>query len=77
MAKVMVSIPDDLLAQIDRRAKAAGTTRSGWLQEVARGAIADDAEARAARIRAFLAGARPHGGDSARWIREDRGRDAP
>lgn len=74
MAKVMISMPDDLLAVVDRRAKAAGTTRSGWLQDVARRAAADDDAARAERIRAFLAAAVPHGGDSAAAVREDRAR---
>lgn len=34
--KVMVSIPDDLLARIDREADERETTRSGFLQEAAR-----------------------------------------
>lgn len=33
MAKTTVSIPDGLLDEIDRRAQAAGTTRSGFVQE--------------------------------------------
>ncbi len=36
MAKVMVSLPDDLLAEVDRTARARGTTRSGLLAEAAR-----------------------------------------
>lgn len=36
MAKVMVSLPDDLLAEVDRRARLRGTTRSGLLAEAAR-----------------------------------------
>lgn len=35
-AKVMVSIPDDLLERIDREAGERGTTRSAFLQEAAR-----------------------------------------
>ena len=35
MAKVMVSIPDELLARIDAEAKRQGTTRSGLLQQAA------------------------------------------
>ena len=35
-AKVMVSIPDELLERIDREAEGRGTTRSGFLQEAAR-----------------------------------------
>ncbi|HET7416047.1 MAG TPA: ribbon-helix-helix protein, CopG family [Solirubrobacterales bacterium] len=32
MAKVMISIPDKLLERLDRRAKEAGESRSGFLQ---------------------------------------------
>lgn len=39
MAKVMVSIPDELLSDIDAEAKRRRTTRSGFLQEAARGEI--------------------------------------
>lgn len=34
MAKVMVSVPEELLAEIDRVAKESGRTRSGLLQYV-------------------------------------------
>ena len=36
MAKVMVSMPDDLLAEIDRIAEETGRSRSGLLQHVFR-----------------------------------------
>jgi metal-responsive CopG/Arc/MetJ family transcriptional regulator len=36
MAKVMVSIPDELLKQIDAEAQRQGTTRSGLLQQAAK-----------------------------------------
>lgn len=75
MAKVMISMPDELLEQVDRRAKQAGTTRSGWLRELAERALENDTQARAERMRAYLDSAQPRGGDSARWIREDRERD--
>ncbi|HEX7278440.1 MAG TPA: type II toxin-antitoxin system HicB family antitoxin [Solirubrobacterales bacterium] len=35
VAKVMISIPDDLLKRLDARAKARGETRSGFLQYLA------------------------------------------
>ncbi|HST70211.1 MAG TPA: type II toxin-antitoxin system HicB family antitoxin [Solirubrobacterales bacterium] len=35
VAKVMISIPDDLLKRLDARAKAWGETRSGFLQRLA------------------------------------------
>jgi HicB_like antitoxin of bacterial toxin-antitoxin system len=34
VAKVMISIPDDLLARLDGRARKAGETRSGLLQRL-------------------------------------------
>jgi predicted transcriptional regulator len=36
MAKVLISLPDDLLERIDRAAQARGSNRSRFLQEAAR-----------------------------------------
>jgi predicted transcriptional regulator len=36
MAKVLISLPDDLLERIDREAHARGSNRSRFLQEAAR-----------------------------------------
>lgn len=36
VAKVLISLPDDLLVRIDREAKSLGSSRSGFLQEAAR-----------------------------------------
>ena len=36
MAKVLISVPDELLARIDGEAASLGSTRSGFLQEAAR-----------------------------------------
>jgi hypothetical protein len=36
MSKVLISIPDELLAEIDREASARGDSRSGFFQEAAR-----------------------------------------
>lgn len=36
MAKVLISIPDDLLVRVDREANRRGATRSGFLQSAAR-----------------------------------------
>ncbi len=35
MAKVMISVPDELLRRIDRATTARGTTRSGFLRQAA------------------------------------------
>ena len=36
MGKVLISIPDELLADLDREASARGNSRSGFIQEAAR-----------------------------------------
>ncbi len=72
MAKVMVSLPDDLLSRIDERARRRGTSRSGLLRELAERELRDDAAARRTVIRAALAAAAPHGGGSVRHVREQR-----
>ena len=55
MAKTNISMPDALLGEVDRRAKAARTTRSGFIQEAAAHYIAtleakDEAAKRSERI---------------------------
>ena len=55
MAKTNISMPDALLSEVDRRAKAARTTRSGFIQEAAAHYIAtleakDEAAKRSERI---------------------------
>jgi metal-responsive CopG/Arc/MetJ family transcriptional regulator len=72
MAKVMISLPDDLLERIDAFAKRTGTTRSGLLRELAEQKLAGDADERQRAIGELLAKARPHGGDNVRFIREMR-----
>ncbi|HEX2358586.1 MAG TPA: ribbon-helix-helix protein, CopG family [Solirubrobacterales bacterium] len=74
MPKVMVSMPDELLARIDREADARQSSRSAFLQEAARRELGwpDPAEIDAAleRGRAALAGA--GGFESAKLIRAER-----
>jgi len=41
MAKVMISIPDDLLGRLDLRAKQLGESRSGLLQRLAERELED------------------------------------
>jgi metal-responsive CopG/Arc/MetJ family transcriptional regulator len=72
MAKVMISLPDELLERIDAYARRRHTTRSGLLRELAERELATDAAERGKRIRELLATARPHGGDAARLVREHR-----
>lgn len=53
MGKINISLPDGLLEEIDRRADAAGATRSGFLQDAAAHYLTalDEEAARAARER--------------------------
>ena len=74
VAKVMISIPDQLLERIDARARATRETRSGFLQRLAE----RDIEAADSRmrddVRTLLDSIEIEipGGDAARLIREDR-----
>ena len=79
MRKVLISIPDELLADIDREASARGDSRSGFLQEAARRALSRPSRA---RVEAALARGRRAVHDAGSFeaadvIREDRdARDA-
>jgi metal-responsive CopG/Arc/MetJ family transcriptional regulator len=72
MAKVMVSIPDDLLERIDMQARAKHETRSGFLRELAERELAAEASGERAGIEALLGEPVRLGGDAARLIRRDR-----
>jgi metal-responsive CopG/Arc/MetJ family transcriptional regulator len=72
VAKVMISIPDDLLARLDAHARHLGQTRSGLLRRLVEQELAADGAARAARVRELLSHLQPHAGDSARFVREQR-----
>ncbi len=68
----MISFPDELLARLDDQARRRGTSRSGFLRELAeRELLADSADRRRGIARA-LARAASHGGQSAAAVREQR-----
>ena len=74
VAKVMISIPDDLLTRLDAHAKSAGQTRSGLLQHLAEqelGSAEDGRRQEVERLLDLLA-AEPLGGNAAQIIREAR-----
>ena len=50
MAKVMVSLPDDLLRAVDVEAGRRGTTRSGYLRELAEETLRRRSAQRAQRM---------------------------
>jgi metal-responsive CopG/Arc/MetJ family transcriptional regulator len=75
MAKVMVSLPDDLLRAIDIEAVRRGTTRSGLLRELAEEAVRQRQIARAERmaeIRAINGPPDHHGGRVAELVKQNR-----
>ena len=54
MAKVLVSIPDQLLKEIDARAKSLGESRSGYLRRLAERDLQDDEERRMAEFKRLM-----------------------
>ena len=72
MAKVMVSLPDDLLAEVDAEARRGGTTRSAVMREFAAIALRRRRESRAAAMRSLLGEASRHGGRSAERVKQTR-----
>ncbi|HEV3093094.1 MAG TPA: type II toxin-antitoxin system HicB family antitoxin [Solirubrobacteraceae bacterium] len=72
MAKVMVSLPDELLERIDLSAKARHATRSGFLRELAERELASESDRGRRRIERLLGRPVGLGGDAASLIRSDR-----
>jgi metal-responsive CopG/Arc/MetJ family transcriptional regulator len=72
VAKVMVSLPDELLARLDDHARRRGTTRSGLLRELAERELLTESDSRREGIARLLAAAESHGGKSAHEVREQR-----
>jgi len=73
MAKVMVSLPDDLLSAVDRAVRLRGTTRSGLLADAVRRELrrrdADSMQTAFARMEARAA---RYGVPTAEDVRADR-----
>lgn len=72
MAKVMISLPDDLLARLDDQARRRGTSRSGLLRELAERELLLAGADRRQRIMRLLAGTAAHGGENVTAVREQR-----
>ena len=72
MAKVMVSLPDDLLAEVDAEARRGSTTRSAVMRGFADAALRQRREGRAAVMRSLLRNASPHGGRAAEHVKATR-----
>lgn len=75
VAKVMISIPDDLLKRIDRHLEGTGESRSGFLRRLAEVEIRSDEERERKHFEDLLEKATaPMGGNAVQMIREDRER---
>lgn len=72
VAKVMVSMPDDLLAEVDAQANRAGTSRSAVMRDFADAALRRRRGDRAAAMGFLLQNASPHGGNSAEQVKTTR-----
>jgi metal-responsive CopG/Arc/MetJ family transcriptional regulator len=75
MAKVMVSLPDDLLRAVDVEASRRGTTRSGLLRELAEDTLQRRTTQRAQRMREIRLAQgerRSHGGGVADLVKKHR-----
>lgn len=75
MAKVMVSLPDEVLRAVDVEADRRGTTRSGLLRELAEESVRQRSARRAARMGEIDAAAKQatgHGGRGADLVKTTR-----
>jgi metal-responsive CopG/Arc/MetJ family transcriptional regulator len=72
MAKVMVSLPDELLSEVDAEARRCGTTRSAIMREFANIALRRRRESRAEAMSSLLGDLSPHGGGAAEAVKETR-----
>ena len=72
MAKVMVSMPNDLLAEVDAEASRAGSTRSAVMRDFADAALRRRRSNRAAAMRSLLSNVSPHGGKAVEQVKTTR-----
>lgn len=73
VAKVMISMPDDLLERLDAQARANRETRSGLLRRLAERELESSRSQERKELEELLDKATaPMGGEAARLIREDR-----
>lgn len=72
VAKVLISIPDDVLRGLDQHARDSGATRSGLLRELVQRELEAAERARTGEVRRLLSRPGRHGGDAAAAVRELR-----
>ena len=68
----MVSMPDELLAEVDAEAERLGSTRSAVLRSFADAALRKRRADRAAAMRVLLMDVSPHGGKAAELVKASR-----
>jgi metal-responsive CopG/Arc/MetJ family transcriptional regulator len=72
MAKVMISMPDALLARVDAQAAEHGGTRSATIRELAEAALGERERLLAQRMAELEGSADSHGGDVAAAVKAGR-----
>jgi len=72
MAKVMVSLPDDLLGSLDAEAARRSTTRSGLLRDYVHEGLRHRGHERARRIQQLMGEAGHHGGNGVDALQRHR-----
>jgi len=72
VAKVMISLPDELLARVDAEADRRALSRSAVLRDFARAALDDDARLLADGMRELSGQATGHGGRSLEILKASR-----
>lgn len=72
VAKVMISMPDDLLDRLDAQARANRETRSGFLRRLAERELDAERAHQRKELEDLLGPPVPLGGEAAKLIREDR-----
>ncbi len=72
MAKVMISLPNDLLARVDAHASEHGSTRSATIRELAEVGLGERQRRLAQRMAELEGHAQGHGGNVAQQIRASR-----
>jgi len=72
MAKVMVSLPDDLLGSLDAEAARRNTTRSGLLRDYVHEGLRHRGHERARRVQRLMTEAGHHGGNGVDDLKRHR-----
>jgi hypothetical protein len=72
VAKVLISIPDELLARLDSLARSVGETRSGFLQRLAEREVLADQASRRKELEELLTPGGHFGGEGTAIIRRER-----